>query len=433
MKSMRIFALLGIISILVLSPVYVASKTKTVSGIITSVEAGSGSVGTTIKINIGSNKKIKEGDLGWVTKGDEAIAYIKIISIHGNSAVAVVTVHQHIEKITSGLSVHFKVDIHDPKPKPKPDTKAELITKLGFTVENVTDSIAKYLGLPDTNGVIITHVKSGSIGSRLGLKKGFIIQKLNDSKIRNTADLKQAIKKVEKTGNYRFSIWHDGHSVTFVYNDLEKVKKDLDDEGYIGVVVQKINTEIAMSLKMENPRGVLISGIEPGSPADNVDLIECDVIIKYNDIEVNEPSDLVRLASNSKIGERVYITIIRHGKEKVVSLKMANRKWYLGSSKSKKGFLGVDCKVIYSDPFGPFTKSGSIRFEITGIFPGSPADNVNLQRGDIIYKFNNKKIESSDDFKTLVANTKVGEGVVVNILREGKKVDIYVKIGRKPE
>ncbi|MBN1573605.1 MAG: tetratricopeptide repeat protein [Deltaproteobacteria bacterium] len=129
MKSIKIFVLLGIISILVLSPMYVASKTKTISGAITSVEAGNGSVGTTIKINIGSSKNIKEGDLGWVSKGSEVIAYIKIISVHSNSAIAIVTTHQHVVKVTSGLSVGFKVEVTETKPKSDKEKSEEWFKK----------------------------------------------------------------------------------------------------------------------------------------------------------------------------------------------------------------------------------------------------------------------------------------------------------------
>ncbi len=85
------------------------SVTKTVSGSITSVEYGDGSVGTTVKINLGSNSGLKEGSMGWVSKGDETIAYLKILSVTGGTAVAIVTAHENVNKVTSGLPVRFNI------------------------------------------------------------------------------------------------------------------------------------------------------------------------------------------------------------------------------------------------------------------------------------------------------------------------------------
>lgn len=72
---------------------------------------------------------------------------------------------------------------------------------------------------------------------------------------------------------------------------------------------------------------------------------------------------------------------------------------------------------------------GSGKIKITGVMGGSWADKAGLQADDIIVRFNNKKIESLEDFKTMVAAAPPEKDYPVKYLRNGALKKTMVTIG----
>jgi len=67
--------------------------------------------------------------------------------------------------------------------------KIERNFNVGFNIQGIDDNIAKYLGLKDNNGVVVTQVLRGSISDKAGLKVEDVITEVNGIKIRNQQDI----------------------------------------------------------------------------------------------------------------------------------------------------------------------------------------------------------------------------------------------------
>jgi len=78
----------------------------------------------------------------------------------------------------------------------------EMIQKLGIEIENITPELARKFGVPDTDGVLITNVKTGSPAASVGLNQGFVITHIafnnldNQKKVSSIADFDSAMKEV---------------------------------------------------------------------------------------------------------------------------------------------------------------------------------------------------------------------------------------------
>jgi len=90
-------------------------------------------------------------------------------------------------------------------------------TGLGLSVEGITPTVAQYLGLKDTEGVIVSRVERGSLGEKAGIMKGDVVLELNHKKIRNVEDFKREMSSI-KTGQYLFLIWRNGNTVFIAIN-----------------------------------------------------------------------------------------------------------------------------------------------------------------------------------------------------------------------
>jgi S1-C subfamily serine protease len=98
-----------------------------------------------------------------------------------------------------------------------------------------------------------------------------------------------------------------------------------------------------------------------------------------------------------------------------------------------RSWLGVIIQEItqeLAEKFGVKSKQGIL---ITDIFPGSPADKVGIEPGDVILEFNGKKVSSIPGFQQMVLGCSVGEVVTLKIKREGKVLKKRTRLAELPE
>jgi serine protease Do len=98
-----------------------------------------------------------------------------------------------------------------------------------------------------------------------------------------------------------------------------------------------------------------------------------------------------------------------------------------------RGWLGVliqDVTRELADSFGMDHPYGAL---IARVLPDSPAMAAGLQTGDVVLKYNGKKIANSSMLPPLVGASAVGKDSVLTVLREGKQREIQVMIGELPE
>jgi serine protease Do len=98
-----------------------------------------------------------------------------------------------------------------------------------------------------------------------------------------------------------------------------------------------------------------------------------------------------------------------------------------------RGWLGVYVQKVtpeLADSFGLDDSRGAL---VGQVVEDGPAEEAGLEKGDIILKFNDRKIDEMNELPRVVAATPVGEKVPVVVYRNGKKKTLTVKIGELPE
>ena len=82
--------------------------------------------------------------------------------------------------------------------------------------------------------------------------------------------------------------------------------------GWLGVYIQEIDDKLAKSFGLKKARGALVSKILPNSPAEKARFKQGDVILKFNDNEINKSTDLPLIVGQSKVGKSFRVQIIRN-------------------------------------------------------------------------------------------------------------------------
>ena len=118
---------------------------------------------------------------------------------------------------------------------------------------------------------------------------------------------------------------------------------------------------------------------------------------------------LSKTGGNHGIGFSIPIDMVRNVVAKLIK-----------DGKVTRGFMGVHISEVTENLTNLYThKEGAI---ITDIQPNSPAAVAQLQRGDLIYKINNKEIKNPSQLQRVVSAFSPEESIKIFIEREGKNL-----------
>ena len=90
------------------------------------------------------------------------------------------------------------------------------------------------------------------------------------------------------------------------------------ERGWLGVGIQSLTPELAVSFAVSREKGVLVNSVDSGTPAHRAGLLQGDIIIAYDGQIVLDSKSLRKLVAESRIGKSVRLKIIREGIEKTV-------------------------------------------------------------------------------------------------------------------
>jgi serine protease DegQ len=90
------------------------------------------------------------------------------------------------------------------------------------------------------------------------------------------------------------------------------------ERGWLGVGIQSLTPELAVSFAVSRENGVLVNNVDAGTPAHKAGLLQGDIIIIYDGQTVQDSKSLQKLVAESRVGKSVRLRIIREGIEKTV-------------------------------------------------------------------------------------------------------------------
>jgi len=202
--------------------------------------------------------------------------------------------------------------------------------------------------------------------------------------------------------------------------------------GWLGVLIQDVNKELAESFGMENPMGAVVLKVLDDTPAKKAGIEVGDVITHFNNHVINRSSDLPLAVGRSPIGDRVKVKIIRDGKQKNLKVKIAElptEEKLADKSKPKEAKSNrLNIKVV------GLTKEQKKRANVeNGVLVQSvdegPASKAGIRRGDVLLKLNGKTVKNVKQFLKIVKNIPEDKWIRVLIQRGDSPRYIPLKIG----
>jgi serine protease Do len=176
--------------------------------------------------------------------------------------------------------------------------------------------------------------------------------------------------------------------------------------------------------------GVTISNVVAGSPADQAGLKVGDTITSVDGRPVKNGDELVGDIASRKPGAKVTLGLIRNGKKQDTTVTVADRAKLFASrlgeeeeggdnSTPKESKLGLSVRAVTSDIADRLDIPAGKGVIVQDVKPGSFADDVGLNRGDVILEINKQPVNSEDDFTRISSTLKSGQDVVFLVRSRG--------------
>ena len=235
-----------------------------------------------------------------------------------------------------------------------------------------------------------------------------------------------------------------GIGFSMASNVVEPVVKQLKEfgevrRGWLGVSIGDLNQDMADALGMKEPSGSIVLEVYDG-PSKDAGLLASDVIVMFDNKEVSNSGELVRIVGDTTVGRTVDVIVLRQGERIKVRVKLGQRPTNKELNKQVTPPDPTKPNEDAIDGAGLSELTDSLREEY-GIDPAisgviimsvdetSSAYENGLRKGDVITDVAQKPIGSVKEVEDLVSSAK-SEGrqsVLLLVRREGQPRFIVLK------
>jgi Do/DeqQ family serine protease len=209
-----------------------------------------------------------------------------------------------------------------------------------------------------------------------------------------------------------------------------KVKSGHIIRPWFGAATQPVTKDIALSMNLKSPIGVLVSQIYPGGPASRGGLQAGDIIVAVSNHETNDEGSLRFRIATSPIGQAAQFKIIRTGQPLVLEVMMeappelpARDSRRLRGQHPLAGATVANLSPALDDELNlSLTQRGVVVLDTT---KEEYAARLGIEKGDIIKAVNTIPMESTRQLEAYMPKQKQGWNIVVQ--RGDKLLNVAVR------
>jgi serine protease Do len=177
--------------------------------------------------------------------------------------------------------------------------------------------------------------------------------------------------------------------------------------GWLGVMIQKVTTELAQSFHLPQPYGALVSEVIEDSPAARGGLERGDIITTFDETEIHDMHELPRVVASTPVGKQVKVEVLRQGKTKTLSVTIAELKDEPPTAVTTEtaAQLGLELQELtpeLAQSMGLHITQGVL---VVAVEAESPAADAGIRRGDVILEVNRQRVRNTHDYTEALRRT----------------------------
>lgn len=171
---------------------------------------------------------------------------------------------------------------------------------------------------------------------------------------------------------------------------------------WIGAGLETVTPDIAESLGLKKPVGVIVGSIYPGGPADKAGLRRSDIVLSVDGHMIRSPQGFKFRTATRRLGTAVPLEVFRGGHRQTMNLKLSaapeipprSERLLEGDSPFAGATIANLSPAVAEELSLKNMESGVV---VLDVVRRSPAQRINMHRGDIITVINGREIRSVSD------------------------------------
>lgn len=232
----------------------------------------------------------------------------------------------------------------------------------------------------------------------------------------------------------------DGIGFAIPINLAKEVSDALMSEGkvvrgFLGVRPQEVTRELAEANDLGDTKGIIIAGVESGTPADKAGIKPGDVVTSFAGTPITGVAQFRRVVAGVTPGEKVEVGIVRDGRPKVLTAVLEERNDTFvaeepATEEDETTWFGLDV-VELSDPMlADIDIPAEEGVFVVSVESGSPSEDAGVAPGDVIVKVGDREIVNMSDYRSAMKDLE-GRTKAIALMIQRDELTYFVAI--KPE
>lgn len=209
---------------------------------------------------------------------------------------------------------------------------------LGVGLKDVTSGDVSSMKLPGEYGAIVAHVEPDSPAAKAGIEENDVILEYGGMRVWSAGQFEQLVRETPVGRDVSMRVSRSGKNMTlhatlaarrpprvFSYNGPQlrmppmNLNFDFNFSRYrLGVEVESLTPQLASYFGVKQDKGVLVTEVEPDSPAAKAGLKAGDCIVQVGTTEISSVSGLRHVLNDASKPE-IELSIVRSGQERTIS------------------------------------------------------------------------------------------------------------------
>ena len=200
---------------------------------------------------------------------------------------------------------------------------------LGVAIQRISPDLLKAFNLDDTHGALVADVMSDGPAAKAGLRRGDVIVGFNGHKVQDSTELPRLVATIAPGTKVSVDVLRSGKKLTIpvTLGTLAEEKEasaklqPSDVEESLGLHVETITPDLVRSLRLDNPKGVVVSQVAPDSPAAEAGIRRGDIIREVNRQPVTDMESYAEATSRLTPDSPALFLLERRGSSLYIALK----------------------------------------------------------------------------------------------------------------